>query len=577
MLGLPLRSMGLPLIPQIRALQFRTPCLSPSARRWAASQPAHETATLASPAGGMTSEVDVVERPLDEQRTASSRGFQLMVAVTKSFGIGMDNGLPWVSIPQDMAYFKKLTTHTRDAKKRNAVVMGRKTWEGIPEKFRPLPGRLNVVLSRTAPGAEGLASVRANGVNGVRNGRTDAGKDVLVCRSLASSLAMLGKEPYASEIEHVFVIGGAQVFKEALELEECEAVHLTRIDADFKCDTFLDPIDSARFRVWASTEARIDKRAEPEPVQYKFQTLVNTCQEAPPALPAGLACRHEEQQYLDMVSDILDEGVARGDRTGVGTLALFGKQMRFDLRHSFPLLTTKRVFWRGVVEELLWFIGGCTNANLLRAKGIKIWDGNSSRQFLDSVGLHHREVGDLGPVYGFQWRHFGAKYVDMHTDYSGQGVDQLAEVIRKIKETPNDRRIVMSAWNPADLEQMALPPCHMFCQFFVANGELSCQMYQRACDMGLGVPFNIASYALLTCMVAHVCGLKPGDFIYAMGDTHVYSNHVEPLKRQLLNEPMPFPVLELNSAVRDIDHFTFEDIMLKGYKSHKKVAMDMAV
>ena len=194
-----------------------------------------------------------------------------------------------------------------------------------------------------------------------------------------------------------------------------------------------------------------------------------------------------------MVREVIAEGVKRGDRTGTGTLSVFGRQMRFDLREGFPLLTTKRVFWRGVAEELLWFIRGSTSAKELQEKNIHIWDGNGSREFLDKNGLGHREEGDLGPVYGFQWRHFGADYQDMHADYSGQGVDQLAEVIDKIRNKPEDRRIIISAWNPAAIPEMALPPCHCFCQFYVANGELSCQLYQRSCDMGLGVPLNIAS------------------------------------------------------------------------------------
>jgi len=257
--------------------------------------------------------------------------------------------------------------------------------------------------------------------------------------------------------------------------------------------------------------------------------------------------RHEELQYLDMIEEIMREGVYRGDRTGTGTISKFGTTMRFNLRHSFPLLTTKRVFWRGVAEELLWFIAGRTNGKELSDKGIHIWDGNGSREYLDSVGLSHREEGDLGPVYGFQWRHFGAEYSNMHSDYSGQGVDQLAELIHKIKTNPNDRRLVLTAWNPAAIKDMALPPCHMFCQFYVADGELSCQMYQRSCDLGLGVPFNIASYSLLTCMIAQVCGLKPGDFVHVLGDAHVYANHVEPLKEQLRNAPRHFPVRNIRS------------------------------
>lgn len=227
----------------------------------------------------------------------------------------------------------------------------------------------------------------------------------------------------------------------------------------------------------------------------------------------------------------------------------------------------------------MWFISGNTNGNDLSAKDIHIWDGNGSREFLDQRGLSHREVGDLGPVYGFQWRHFGAKYVDMQTDYTGQGVDQLSECIHKIKNTPEDRRIIMSAWNPADLNEMALPPCHMFCQFYVANGELSCQMYQRSADMGLGVPFNIASYALLTHMMAHVCGLKPGDFVHTIGDAHVYLNHVGALREQLNRSPRAFPKLVIKSSPqkRNIDDFVYEDFEVVGYKPHKTIKMKMAV
>lgn len=251
--------------------------------------------------------------------------------------------------------------------------------------------------------------------------------------------------------------------------------------------------------------------------------------------------------------------------------------MRYSLRDSFPLLTTKRVFWRGVAQELIWFVQGRTNANELADKGIHIWDGNGSREFLDKSGLGHREVGDLGPVYGFQWRHFGATYKTMHDDYTGQGVDQLADCIDKIKNDPTNRRIIMSAWNPAALPEMALPPCHMFCQFYVAKGELSCMMYQRSADMGLGVPFNIASYSLLTCMVAQVCGLKPGDFIHNIGDCHVYKNHVEPLKTQLERSPGQFPRLRINPNIKNIDEFVYEDFVIEGYKPQKTIKMKMAV
>ena len=290
-------------------------------------------------------------------------------------------------------------------------------------------------------------------------------------------------------------------------------------------------------------------------------------------------------------------------RTGTGTLSIFAPTpLRFALSRPpsepsqdptliLPLLTTKRVFLRAVVAELLWFISGSTSSTPLSEAGIKIWDGNGSREYLDSVGLFHREVGDLGPVYGFQWRHFGANYIDAKADYTGQGVDQLAEVIDKLKNKPFDRRIILSAWNPADLKKMALPPCHMFCQFYVSflrdagsagetkrRGMLNCQLYQRSCDMGLGVPFNIASYSLLTHMLAHVCDLTPGTFTHTMGDAHVYLDHVDALNVQLERDPRAFPELLIRRDVGgSIDGWKIEDFEVSGYTPHKGIAMKMSV
>lgn len=292
--------------------------------------------------------------------------------------------------------------------------------------------------------------------------------------------------------------------------------------------------------------------------------------------------KHPEQQYLDIIRKIIEKGSPKVDRTNVGTRAIFGEMMKFSLRESFPLLTTKKVFWRGIAEELLWFIKGDTNGNHLSEKGVKIWDAHGSKEFLTSRGLGDRQQGDLGPIYGFQWRHFGANYTDMNADYTGQGVDQLAECINLIKTDPTSRRIILSSWNPTDLNKMSLPPCHLLCQFFVnitplGDKELSCMMYQRSCDIGLGVPFNIASYSLLTCLIAHSCGLKPGEFIHSMGDTHVYENHISPLKIQLSREPKPFPKLVIKCEPKVIDDYIMDDFEIVGYNPHDTIFMEMAV
>jgi len=488
----------------------------------------------------------------------------VIVATTQKGGIGKDGAMPW-RLPEDLAHFKKVTM-AAPAGKMNAVVMGRRTWESIPEKFKPLPGRINVVLSRKAAEPSFASPYPA---------------DVLTASSVVDALKKLGERDDLSE---VFAIGGESVYKEALELPACTRIFLTRIAKDIECDAFFPAFDDSLFKV-----SHVSKTKSHNELSYDFLVYDRIPESdlakdavAPQVSPAMMAIGgsvflHDEYQYLNLIREIIEKGVASDDRTGVGTLALFGTTMRYDLRKSFPLLTTKRVFWRGVLEELLWFVKGDTNGKHLSDKGVKIWDGNGSREFLGKRGLPHREEGDLGPVYGFQWRHFGAKYVDMHADYSGQGVDQLADCIHKIKHDPTDRRILLSAWNPADLNEMALPPCHMFCQFYVANGELSCLMYQRSADVGLGVPFNISSYALLTCMMAQVCGLKPGEFIHNMGNTHVYKNHVEPLKTQLDRTPRPFPILKINPEVKDIDGFQTSDFEVLGYNPHGKIAMEMAV
>ncbi|MGM8851112.1 thymidylate synthase [Salinicola halophyticus] len=261
--------------------------------------------------------------------------------------------------------------------------------------------------------------------------------------------------------------------------------------------------------------------------------------------------------YLDLMQRVLDSGVEKADRTGVGTLSVFGHQMRFDLREGFPLVTTKKLHLRSIIHELLWFLRGDTNIAYLHEHNVSIWD-----EWADANG-------DLGPVYGYQWRSWPTP--------EGEHIDQIAKLVEQIRRNPDSRRHIVSAWNPALVDEMALPPCHALFQFYVANGRLSCQLYQRSADIFLGVPFNIASYALLTHMIAQVCGLEPGEFVHTFGDAHLYLNHLEQARLQLSREPLPLPTLKLNPAIDDLFDFRFDDIAIEGYESHSAIKAPIAV
>lgn len=263
------------------------------------------------------------------------------------------------------------------------------------------------------------------------------------------------------------------------------------------------------------------------------------------------------KQYLDLMRHVRDHGVVKADRTGTGTVSVFGYQMRFDLSAGFPLVTTKKLHLRSIIHELLWFLKGDTNIRYLKENGVSIWD-----EWAD-------ENGELGPVYGYQWRNWPTP--------DGRHIDQIAQIIQQLKTNPDSRRIIVSAWNVADVDNMALPPCHAFFQFYVAEGKLSCQLYQRSADIFLGVPFNIASYALLTLMVAQVTGLQPGEFIHTLGDAHLYSNHLEQVELQLSREPYPLPQMKLNPAVTDLFAFTYDDFELVDYAHHPLIKAPIAV
>ena len=287
---------------------------------------------------------------------------------------------------------------------------------------------------------------------------------------------------------------------------------------------------------------------------------------------------HDENQYLKLVSDVLTEGVMEDGRNGK-VLTVFGSAMHFSLKdNTIPLLTTKKLAWKTCLRELLWFIIGQTSNEVLKKQNVHIWDGNASREFLDSRGLTNLKENDLGPIYGHQWRHFNAKYSDCNTDYKDQGFDQLDYIIKCLKDTKerNSRRLVMSAWNPCQLDEMALPPCHILCQFNVTDGnKLSCSLYQRSCDLGLGVGFNIASYSFLTHLIAHHCNLEVLDFYYYLGNCHIYEQHIEPLREQIIREPYKFPKIVIKNKYEDIISYNVDDFEILDYEFHPLIKMEM--
>lgn len=397
----------------------------------------------------------------------------------------------------------------------SVIIMGRRTYESIGKL---LPNRINIIVSSTM----------SNGLN----------------YNDAIEQALTYNKP-------IFVIGGRTLYEQALQDKRCKYLYISTIlfplyDSDIKFPHF----DKSKY-IKTSYDV---KHEEGHTIAYSIYER-----------------QHEEQQYLNLIRKIINNPTINT----LNTIGVFGETMRFDLSTSFPLLTTKRVFFKGVLIELLWFIKACTDSNVLAQQGVHIWDANGSKEYLNKIGLTNNEQGDLGPVYGFQWRHFGAEYIDNKTKYT-DGVDQLNYVISEIKNNPTSRRIILNSWNAKDISKMALPPCHVMCQFIVTNNKLNCIMYQRSGDVGLGVPFNIASYSLLTCMIAGVCNLQPNEFVHVIGDTHVYKDHIEPLKQQIERTPYDFPKLQMNKR-DNIDDYVYEDFKIVNYQYHPTIKMKLIV
>lgn len=493
-----------------------------------------------------------------EYKNIKLNPFNIIVATDEKNGIGKDNKIVWYH-PEDLKFFKEKTIMC-------IVIMGRNTFESIGKL---LPDRITFVISS--------------------NLQQPSDSKYYVFKTLKDALQSSSNFLYRD----IYVIGGETLYKEAMEkyLYLCKNIYITSIKGDYNCDRFFPNYDTIK------NTLESEKVLNDNCIVRKYQPNIN----------------HDEEQYLNIMKDILEKGDEKSDRTNTGTLSLSGVHMKFDISENIPFLTTKKVLWDKVLIELLWFISGSTDVSVLKKQGVNFWDGNTSREFLDKQGLFHLEEGDLGEGYGWLWRHWGARYEGCKEKYEkGQGIDQLENVIEMLKEEPFSRRIIMTAWNPSKLGNVALAPCHMMCQWTVAeinykkcfNGcecqrcrnlpeyqtiqYLDCILTQRSGDMFLGVPFNIASYSILTCMLAHIitthyaencCGvlMKPRYFIHNIGDAHIYKTHIDAVKKQLSNTPLPFPQLKINRRIEDIDDFKFEDFSVENYQFAPFIKAPMAV
>ena len=459
--------------------------------------------------------------------------YSCVVAFCKNRGIGANNALPW-NLHFDLLKFKKLTNE-------KIVVMGYATYLSLPKK--PLTNRLNIVITSKTD---------------VQNTET------LIFTNLLDVYSVIDRyvEKYSSE---VMIIGGQMLYEHFIGL--CDKLYVTYVDKKYECDRTFPYIDS---------KFKLDEYDDPsfvETEQCYVQNLIYTNN--------GLNDNEHEKEYFNLCKRILNSGNdIRVDRTGTGTISTFGERIEFDISEYIPVLTTKRVPWKSCIEELLWFLKGQSDANILKKKGVNIWNGNSSKASQQKVGLHHLEEGDCGANYSFQWRFFGQEYKTCDAEYIKKTeYDQIHNIIQLLKTDPTSRRIFLSSWNPCDLSKTVLPPCHVSCQFYVNHGELSCHMYQRSCDVFLGLPWNILSYSVLTHILSKMCGFAPKRLIISFGDSHVYKNHLEQITTQLSRTPLSRPIIKLSESIatKTVEDITIDDSELYGYYPHPSIHAPMSV
>ena len=468
---------------------------------------------------------------------------------------------------EDMKFFKNITLTTADKNKKNAVIMGRKTFYTLT---RLLKGRINCVLTHST------SYLYDNALSG----KSD---DLYIYNSVDKLLQNLNNDPI---VESIYVIGGASIYKYFSDHDLFDKLILSIVGApiiDYG-DVFFPEINFTKYYIEdkqeVNTEGTEITTGHTYDMNYNIYYMTNKKNCSMDEVTDILGSNAQEYQYLNVLSKLLTDGVYRETRNST-TISLFGVKMEFDISESFPLLTTKKMYWKGILKELLWFISANTNSKVLEKDKVRIWQGNSSREYLDSIGLTGYEEGDCGPIYGFQWRHFNAKYRGHRADYTGEGIDQLQNIIDLIRNNPTSRRMYMTAWNPCQLKEMALPPCHISYQFYVRKCPdtgirfLDCMMYQRSGDIFLGVPFNIASTATLTYIIANITGICPGKINIVIGDAHIYENHIEQVKTQLGRAPYKFPKLVIKKKLNDIDNVAYDNFEIENYTHHPVIKANM--
>ena len=476
--------------------------------------------------------------------------------------LGVNNDL-YVKIDDDLKYFRKITSDNYYKDKPNVLIMGYNTFKSIG---KPLPNRLNIVISKNHK--EELDDM-----------------SIINFPSLNDVFQYL---EYKDDIGKTFVIGGASIYIEIFKnyLLMIDTIHYTSINCSQLTDTeylnaisenitfcklpIIDLINSKNIYL-LNTSNRIGKGS-----YFDFNTnmyIDKTFDYSINVYQSENTINHEENQYLKLLNEILYENNIKESRNA-NVLSKFGTRMEFDLRNGFPILTTKRVPWKTVLRELLWFISGSTDNRILKNKGVNIWNANASREFLDMRGLDY-ETDDLGPVYGFQWRHFGAQYVDFDTNYNGKGIDQLRNIINEIKLNPSSRRLILNSWNAIDIDKMALPPCHVMVQFNIDKEFIDCQLYQRSGDMFLGVPFNITSYAFLLHIIGHLTNYIPRKLLHIIGDTHIYEQHIDAVSKQLMRTPNRFPKITISGELHDIDDINENVFQIIDYDCYSTISAPM--